>query len=143
VVNLSEQNSIVIALKGVIINNGKMLIVKRSNQSHVGAGTWECVGGKLEFGEQLEEALGRETEEEVGLKVSVGRVLYATTFNTNENRQVVIVTYLCKCETAEVTLSDEHSEFLWASKDELKQLLSDNIIADFEKNGVFQLEDLM
>jgi 8-oxo-dGTP diphosphatase len=141
-VNLSEQKNIILTLKGVIIHNGKMLIVKRSNYSQVGAGTWECVGGKLEFGEQLEEALVRETKEEVGLNVTVGRVLYATTFNTNENRQVVIVTYLCKCETTEVSLSDEHTEFLWASKGELKQLLSKQIIADFEKSGVFQLEDL-
>ncbi|WP_198949164.1 NUDIX hydrolase [Lottiidibacillus patelloidae] len=137
------ENKIVLALKGVIIHKGKVLIVKRSTNAHVGGGTWECVGGKLEFGEGLEEALIREAEEEIGVKITVGRLLYATTFHTSENRQVVIMTYLCECKSNRVSLSNEHSDYCWATKEELKQLLPDNIISDFETNGIFQMKELI
>ena len=49
-----------IAVKGIILKDNKMLIVQRSATDTVGAGTWENVGGSLEFGESFEEALHRE-----------------------------------------------------------------------------------
>jgi 8-oxo-dGTP diphosphatase len=139
---MDNKKNIIVGVKGVIINNGKVLIVKRSAHSHVGGGSWECVGGKLEFGETLEEALIREAKEEAGIRIIVKSILYATTFLTNSSRQVVLNTYLCKTEDTEVTLSNEHSDFCWATKNELDALLSTNIIKDFEQYGVFQLDEL-
>ena len=54
-----------VAVKGVLIKNNKMLIVKRSSFDETGAGTWESVGGVLEFGETFDVALKREFLEEV------------------------------------------------------------------------------
>lgn len=137
------ENKIVVAVKGlIIVNGGRVLIVKRADNDEVGAGTWECVGGKIEFGEELEAALIREIKEEVGLNVTVEKLLFATTFKTDPTRQVVILTYLCRSEVADVRLSMEHLEFLWANKDQLKQLLNQGILEDFEKNNVFSLPEL-
>ena len=60
-------NIIIVALKAVIIFNRKALIIQRSADDDVGANTWEFAGGKLDFGEDLEVALKREIQEEVGV----------------------------------------------------------------------------
>ncbi|MFL9594405.1 NUDIX domain-containing protein, partial [Aeromonas schubertii] len=70
-------------VKGVIFHNGKVLIVQRAKTNRIGHGKWECAGGKIEFGEDLEAALRREVKEETGLEITVGKVLYATTFKNS------------------------------------------------------------
>ncbi|WP_010243974.1 NUDIX hydrolase [Acetivibrio cellulolyticus] len=137
------ENKIVVAVKGIIVNHGRVLIVKRANNDKVAPGTWECVGGKIEFGEELETALIREIKEEVGLDVTVEKLLYAATFKSDPTRQVVILTYLCKSEVTDVTLSIEHLEYLWATKDQCNQLLHPDILVDFEKNNVFSIQELL
>jgi 8-oxo-dGTP diphosphatase len=129
-------NTIVVAVKGVIVHDNKVLIVQRSAYDDAGAGTWECPGGKLDFGEELEPALQREIHEETGIAVSVEKLLYAATFKTDSTRQVVILTYLCRSTTGEVFLYGEHSNFLWAEKNDVAELLSPGILNDFYKNNV-------
>jgi 8-oxo-dGTP diphosphatase len=80
---LKKSNEIVVAVKRVILFRKKMLIIQRAFDDEVGGGTWECPGGKIDFGEELETALAREVKEEVGLKINVTKLLYASTFKTN------------------------------------------------------------
>ena len=140
---ISNGRSLIVAVKGVILLEGKILLVQRAADDYIGAGTWECAGGKIEFGEELEAALIREIKEETGLTVSVGAILYATTFMTDSTRQVVILTYLCRTNEATVRLSKEHVDYRWCTKDQIKTLLLPQIISDFEKNKVFELEELL
>lgn len=119
------ENKIIVAVKGVILNNGKVLIIKRSNYDGVAAGGWECVGGKIEFGEGLEEALMREAKEEVGLNITVDKLLYATTFKISPVKQCIVLTYLCRSEKTEVILSKEHTNYLWATKEELREKINE------------------
>ena len=116
-------NIIIVALKAIIMFNGKALIIQRSDDDEAGPGTWEFVGGKLDFGEDLEAALIREIQEEAGLRVSVEKLLYATTFKTHEYRQLVILGYLCSTVDDKVRLSFEHQDFLWANKKQILELL--------------------
>ncbi|WP_075620245.1 NUDIX hydrolase [Paenisporosarcina indica] len=136
-------NKIVVAVKGVIVHEGKVLIIQRSHDDEIGSGTWECVGGKIDFGEDLETALVREIHEEVGLDVAVDKILYAATFKTDATRQVVILSYLCRSQNQDVVLSKEHSDYLWSTKDQLRNRLSPEIISDFEKHHVFLIEELL
>ncbi|MFC7686168.1 NUDIX domain-containing protein [Ureibacillus sp. GCM10028918] len=135
-------NHILVALKGVIVNEGKALIVQRADDDEIGGGTWECVGGQIEFGEDLETALLREIQEEVSLNVTIEQILYATTFEAAPTRQVIIITYLCSSQHRKVVLSKEHSNYTWAPTEQLRQLLPVNILNDFEKNNIFSLEAL-
>lgn len=70
------------------------------------------------------------------------KLLYATTFKTNPSRQVVILTYLCEVDKGEVLLSSEHSDYLWANKNQLKEFLFSDIISDLEKHNVFEILNL-
>ncbi|WP_423409293.1 NUDIX domain-containing protein [Heyndrickxia sp. MSNUG] len=136
---MNNENQMIFAVKGVIINAGKVLILKRSEDEEVGGGSWENVGGKIEFGEELEAALMREVKEETGLDIIVERILYATTFKTNPKRQIVLLTYLCTTDGTEISLSTEHMDYLWASEDQLKVKLPQEILRDFERNDVFSV----
>ncbi len=58
---------------GVLLNEGKLLIVKqRVSESR----KWSLPGGKLERGETIEEGLLREMREETGLAVRLIKQLY-------------------------------------------------------------------
>jgi 8-oxo-dGTP diphosphatase len=140
---MTNANKLVVAVKGLILYEGKVLIVQRAKDNEIGGGTWELVGGKVEFGEDLETALVREIKEEVGLDVTVEKILYATTFKTDPTRQVVILIYLCRSNNRDVILSKEHIDYRWSTKEQLRLLLTPEIISDFEKNNVFSLEELL
>ncbi len=83
---MNNDTKITVGVKAVILHNGKILMVKRANNARIDGGSWELVGGKLEFGEEIESALRREIKEEVGLAVTIEPILYATTFKTDPLR---------------------------------------------------------
>ncbi len=128
-----------VVVKGIIFNKklGRILIVQRSNDDRVGAGTWENVGGKIEYGEQPEEALRREITEETGIgEVGIEGIAYVTISN-GKNPNLFIV-YYCEACTDEVVLSGEHRAFIWADKKDCRNMLAEEIVYDFESNGVFE-----
>ncbi len=133
------ENKTVVVVKAVIGQQGKYLIVRRDDNDDIGAGTWEFPGGKIEFGENLEDALLREVKEETGISVSVVRLLYATTFMTNPQRQVVLMAYLCKPHGDDIKLSFEHSDYMWSDKEQFRERIAVAIITDMEKYGVFDI----
>lgn len=140
---VKHTRSIIVAVKGIIVHGGRILLVKRASADKVGAGTWECAGGKIEFGEELEAALEREIHEETGLQVNVGSLLYAASFLTDPARQLIILTYLCRSMSQTVQLSAEHSAYKWCTRTELKTLLPAGIYDDFERSNVLSLEELL
>ena len=56
---------------GALILNerGRLFVQRRSATRRVLPGIWDIVGGHIEEGESIEEALGREIEEETGWKL--------------------------------------------------------------------------
>lgn len=136
------ENVIVVALKAIIVHNNKVLIIKRSKTDPMIPGIWEFVGGKLEFGENLEDGLKREILEETGLKVTIEKMLFATTFQTHEYRQVVIITYLCFSNTKEIQLSFEHDDYKWAGKKELLKLITKRMANDIKSNHILDQLDI-
>lgn len=132
------EKKMVVIVKGLIIYNGEILLLKRSSHNKFGGGEWELAGGKLKNGEELEESLIREIEEETGLKVIPEKILYATTINDDPDRQLIFLHYLCSTDNDEVTLSNEHTDFYWANQEDAKKLLRQNILQDFEKYHIFK-----
>lgn len=134
VIMVKEMNVIV---KGIILYEEKVLVLKRSNTDEIGAGNWEFVGGSIEYGEGLEEALLREIKEEISIDVKIEKILYATTYNAKPNRYDVIIVYKCKAEDDNIKLSEEHSEYKWVNEKELRQYVYKDIVEALDKYDVF------
>ena len=56
-----------------IVRDGRLLLVKRLTPPEAGA--WSLPGGKVEFGERLDDAVVREIREEIGVEIAVERPL--------------------------------------------------------------------
>ncbi|MCK8114885.1 NUDIX hydrolase [Anaerosoma tenue] len=96
---------------------GKILLLQRAATSGHDPGLWELPGGKMDYGEQLPEALAREVVEETGLTVSVGRPILTWHF-TKEPFWVTGVTFICDLVGGEMTLSSEHDDVAWLTPTE-------------------------
>lgn len=83
------------ASKAVIVENGKVLVVKAARG--LTAGTWNLPGGFIGYGEHPTETAVREAEEELGLKIKLIRLLgvYADTFARTGGYMISFV-YLAK-----------------------------------------------
>lgn len=101
-----------VAGKAVIRKNGKIILIKRAQRSSFEPGLWELPGGKVDYGENLVEALKREVEEEVGLLIDVGKPIITWHF-LKEPYWVTGVTFLADCRGGTVGLSKEHDEYAW------------------------------
>jgi len=60
-----------VAVKCIIEEKGKVLLIKEGKRSSWRPGTWALPGGKMDEGENLLESLARELKEETGLKVRI------------------------------------------------------------------------
>lgn len=126
-----------VIVKGIIVYSGKVLILRRSSTNKIGAGKWEFVGGSINYGEGLEEALLREIKEEVSIDVKIDKILYATTYHTTPERYDVIIVYKCKAVNNNVMLSGEHSDYRWVDVKELRQLVFKDIVDALDRYNVF------
>lgn len=105
-------------VKAIIIQNNTFLALKRTQEE---LDKWEIPGGRMEYGETIEETLHREIFEETNLKVSPCKIL--NTWDLIEShRQISGIIYLCKYESGEIKLSDEHREYCWLRDNEKQRL---------------------
>lgn len=114
-----------LAVKGIICNReGKILVLKRSDQDDHKPGVWETPGGGIDHEQAPQEALMREILEETGLSVTVKEPFNVFTFRKDTGEFKVGITFLCDLEVGEVTLSHEHSEYRWIDAKEFAALES-------------------
>lgn len=101
-----------------IINDGKVFCAQRGNKGEL-AGKWEFPGGKLEAGEQPEQALAREIREELGIDIAVGQHI-ATVEHTYQSFSITMHAFLCTIRSGTITLT-EHLDSRWLANQELDQ----------------------
>jgi 8-oxo-dGTP diphosphatase len=106
-----------VAVKGIIRQEGKYLLIRRAANSSFDPCLWDLPGGKLEYGEELAETLMREVKEETDLTITVGRP-FATWHFFKGEVFVTGITFLCEFQGGELALSFEHSDFKWIEPDE-------------------------
>jgi 8-oxo-dGTP pyrophosphatase MutT (NUDIX family) len=93
-----------VSIKGVLLIEGKVMLVRNDRDE------WELPGGRLEVGETPEEALEREFDEELSLKVETLGLVDSYLFEVIPSKNVFIVTYGCRLRgDFKPRLSDEHS----------------------------------
>ena len=118
-----------ITVKGIVVLNNQILLLKRVQPSSDGLGYWELPGGGLEYGETPNQALVRELKEVTGLDIIILKPAYTFT-KIREDYQTVGIGYLCIPKNDHVHLSDEHTDYLFASIEEAKELLDSEIFND-------------
>ena len=77
----------IIVVVGIIINEKNEILIAQRTEKQSHAGYWEFPGGKVEPGETLEEALHRELQEEVHIKLT--RTSPLKTIESNYGEQAI------------------------------------------------------
>lgn len=89
-------------------------------------GKYAIPGGRVEFGETLEEALKREIKEETDLSVRDIQFLGIQESIVNpeyhERRHFIFFDYMCRTDDAAVTLNEEGIAYVWATPEEARTL---------------------
>lgn len=105
--------------KGIVYKDGKVFMVKdeRSN--------WELPGGRIDFGEQPEEALRREFLEELEVEdVKVRDIIHTWAFESEkdgEKYHFILLFFECDADLSKVNISNEHQEYKWVNLNEIDQ----------------------
>ena len=98
---------------GALFKDGKLLVAKRIGSRKVWPNLWEIPGGRLESGENDEQAIMREFLEETELKVKPLKK-YTTIFYDYAGEHCQEAHYIITSESFEVKIDpNEHSEFRW------------------------------
>lgn len=111
-----------IGIKGLIVKDGKFLAMHKQKVIH---DKYELPGGRVQFGETIENALKREILEETGFEVMPRKIVDSWNYVDEPNQhQIVGVIYYCEIigEKAEVVLSGEHDKYKWLSPNEYDEL---------------------
>lgn len=105
----------------IIIENKKILCVQRNKGKYDYISyKYEFPGGKLEIGENEEDALKREIAEELNLKITVVEKFLVVTHEYLDFN-LTMHSYLCKANTEQLVLK-EHLDAKWLNKNKLIEL---------------------
>jgi 8-oxo-dGTP pyrophosphatase MutT (NUDIX family) len=118
------------AQKAFIARDRRILLVEKSSSDPENPGLWEVPGGRMEFGEDVDEHLRREVLEEVGLDVVPGAPIYVWQWVMPDRHvadgkvQVVAVARVCSAESELLTddgrLDDDYlDDARWVPFDEV------------------------
>jgi len=109
----------IVAAAGYVFDQkGNLLMIKTPNRG------WDCTGGQIEEGEDLETGVLREILEESGIKARV-KTLCAVYSNVGKHifydgttpvPTKVMFDFICECESGECRPSEESSEVIWVPK---------------------------
>ncbi len=111
-----------VATKAVVLRGGKMLTMLRGKDAPTNPLGWDLPGGILEFGEEAQEGIIRETKEETGLDIENPRVFHAIARPNTLGEHWVNIYYVTETESEHITLSFEHDDFKWILPEEFQAL---------------------
>lgn len=104
---------------GLLLHDGKVLILKRGPTAPTFPNTWDSIGGLVSENESVEDCMLREAKEEIGSSVRIresGKVLdYMDKYG-----RVIAIPFLLGSDSNKIRLSFEHTEYKWVKPKELK-----------------------
>jgi 8-oxo-dGTP diphosphatase len=98
-----------------------LLLKRRSNDVHK-PGVWDIPGGRLEIGEDPFEGLLRELKEETGVSGEILMPLDVHHFVRDDGQKITMLIFLCKVESEEINISEEHQEYAWVDLQDKAQI---------------------
>jgi len=103
---------------GAVVRDGRLLAVRRTRPAEL-RGKWELPGGKVDDGEDADDALVRELHEELGIRVRIEAWLPTTVpIGDGPMRLAVAVVTVTDGEPTPV----EHDSARWLGADELEDV---------------------
>ena len=122
-----------LTVRGICEVNDRIVLLKVRSKSSHDADKWEIPGGKVKKGEFFDDALRREYLEETGLEITI-ESLYNTIQNnytackTNEQVKSIQLIMKVTSDSDEVTISEEHDDYRWFSKNEVDELIEKKLL---------------
>ena len=114
-----------IAVRALITDAQKTLFVRRASGRSTILGKYELPGGKLEYGEQPEDALQRQLKTELVLTVRSAQLFDVLTYIDHDDRdmQYVFILYLVSVENpaTKPQLSQNYDHYLWKTMQSVQQ----------------------
>ena len=112
-----------VAIGAVVIQNDKILLVKRNKEP--GKGDWAIPGGSVKLGETLQQAAEREIREETGLRIKAREPVYIFDAIVRDERgqirfHYVIIDLTADFISGEPVPSDDAADARWFSPEELE-----------------------
>jgi 8-oxo-dGTP pyrophosphatase MutT (NUDIX family) len=106
-----------VSVKGVLFVDGKVVLMLNERNE------WELPGGRMDAGETPTQALMREFEEELSIRVEPTGIIDSYVFEVIPSKFVSIVTYGCHLSGEFVPqLSAEHVEYALHAPEDLRNL---------------------
>ncbi len=136
-----------VGIKALILNDKNELLLMKTAQEKLKRNIvhWDLPGGRIKDGDDVETTLRKEIEEETGIRhVKILDFFHAVISNIKVHREdytygLVLFIYRCKINPKEkIILSDEHTEYKWASIKEAKKLL----VVKYPKDFIEKLSEL-
>ena len=111
----------------MIRDNGRILLVKHvPEKGGFWQGKWICPGGKLEYGETIEQGIMREVKEETGLEIRLTTPLVPFDRVVGQGKEaelhVVYIDYLAELVEGEVKPADDVGEATWVGKEDIPEI---------------------
>ncbi len=126
-----------VAAAAYVFRNGRLLLLKRTAPPFVFAPP----GGRLEVGEDPVAGALREIGEETSLDVQIIGVAHTWYGRiSSETEPLLCINYLARSESGEPVLSREHSEWIWASREEIA---SGDVLTQDERGFGYLSESLL
>lgn len=119
--NLAMNRYPVVGVGAVVIYNAKVLLVQRATPPY--QGQWCIPGGKVRFGETLQQAAEREIREETGITVEAGEPIYSfeiiDTSDTENPVHYVVIDLEASYLSGDIKAASDALEVAWFSKAEI------------------------
>ena len=107
----------------VVIHNDRVLLVRRSKPPY--SGLWTIPGGKVHWGETLQQAAERELLEETGIIARAGEVIYVFDVidgnSANPDFHYVVIDLVADYVSGEPVAKDDAEQAAWFSRTDLEQ----------------------
>ncbi len=123
-----ERYKIEVHVAGIVFDNDKVFVLKRSPARRLYPDLWECGGGQVNPGENFEEAIVRQLREEAGIECKPIGILetYEILAPDLDQKKIPGIRFVCEflgyTYGEEPKISEEHTEGKWISIDEADEL---------------------
>jgi mutator protein MutT len=114
-----------IAVRAIIRKDERTLLLRRATGRPTILGKYELPGGKLEYGEQPEDALGRYLHDEAGLIIQTTQLFDVVSYIDHDDRdtQYIFVLYLVGVQEVDkkLVLSQNYDHYKWEKLSNIHQ----------------------